>query len=206
MRIKAIVWDLGGVIVRTEDYSARERLATRYGMSISDLEEIAFGGQSGNQGQRGEIDVDRHWENVAQLLSLSKSEVKPFIDAFFSGDRVDEELIDYIRDLRANYKTALLSNAFSNVRYFVEEVWKFADAFDHMIISSEVGIVKPDAKIYQLALERLEVLPGEAVFIDDFQHNIEGARAVGLQAIHFRTVDQVYRDLGALLELGEDDG
>jgi putative hydrolase of the HAD superfamily len=81
----------------------------------------------------------------------------------------------------------------------VAETWKFADAFDEMVISAEVGLVKPDPRIYQLAVDRLGVAPADAVFIDDFSRNVEGAQAVGLHAIHFRNPQQARRELEDLL-------
>jgi HAD superfamily hydrolase (TIGR01509 family) len=57
---------------------------------------------------------------------------------------------------------------------------------DDILISAEVGLAKPDPRIYRLAAERLGVRPDEAVFVDDFAANVEGARAVGMRAIHFR--------------------
>jgi len=65
------------------------------------------------------------------------------------------------------------------------ERWKIADAFDVLVISAEVGIAKPDALIFSLALERLGVSAEEAVFVDDFVENIEAARAYGLHTVHF---------------------
>ncbi len=108
-------------------------------------------------------------------------------------------LVDYIRSLRPRYKTALLSNAWSDFRGVLSERWKITDAFDEMVISAEVGIVKPDARIYRLALERLQVAPHELVFVDDFIENIDGGKAVGLHTIHFRTPQQAIEDLSKLL-------
>ena len=77
---------------------------------------------------------------------------------------------------------------------------KFEDAFDHLIISAEVGVVKPKAEIYLLALEQLKVSPSEAVFVDDFIENVEGARAVGMSAIHFKEPEQAIAQIQKLLK------
>jgi epoxide hydrolase-like predicted phosphatase len=200
MAIRAVIWDMGGVLLRTEDYASRERLAQRLGLSRSDLEKLVFWGESGSRAQLGEITIDQHWENLRQELNLSDQAMVDFKEDFWGGDRVDMELIDYIRSLRAHYKTGLLSNAFSNLRQVISEVWKFADAFDEMIISAEVDMVKPDDRIYCLALERLGVVAKEAVFVDDFSRNIEGARLLNIQTIHFKNTQQVLDELAQLLE------
>ena len=200
MSIRAVIWDMGGVLLRTKNYTSRERLAQSLGMSRVELEELVFWGESGSRGQLGEITMDEHWENLRLQLNLSRRAMVDFKEDFWSGDQVDLELIEFIRKLRINYKTGLLSNAFSNLRQVICETWKFADAFDEMIISAEVGMVKPDSRIYYLALERLGVHAEEAVFIDDFSQNIEGARLLNMHAIHFKNSKQALVDLKQLLD------
>ena len=197
--IRAIIWDLGGVLVRTEDFRPREQLAAGIGMTRAELETLVFSGTSGKQAQNGEIDVAQHWENLRATLKLSPQEIEAFQDAFWSGDRLDTALVEYIHSLRGSYRTALLSNAFSDLRAAIFEVWQIQDAFDEIIISAEVGMTKPDQRIYHLVLERVEVEPQEAVFIDDFRHNIKGAREAGLHAIHFQDPHQARSDLEQLL-------
>lgn len=199
MGIQAVIWDLGGVLLRTEDYAPRRALAQRFGMTLAEIEEFVFSGESGNRAQLGEISVEQHWENQRRALGLTPAEMQDFQAEFWGGDRLDAGLVAYIRRLRGAFKTGLLSNAFSDLRRVVTETWKFADAFDAMVISAEVGLVKPDPRIYQLALERLGVPPEAAVFIDDFSRNVEGARAVGLYAIHFKNPGQALHELENLL-------
>jgi putative hydrolase of the HAD superfamily len=200
MTIQAIIFDFGGVLVRTSDFTPRERLAARFGMTSHELMDLVFVGDSGMGAQRGEITIEQHWENVRLALKLTPQELVDFQDEFWSKDVIDTELIEYIRSLHRSYRTALLSNAFSDLRQMIIEQWQFADAFDTLVISSEIGIVKPDPRIYHLVLERLGVQPAEAVFVDDFQKNIEGAKAVGMQGIHFRDPEQARSELEQLLK------
>jgi len=195
MNIRAVFWDLGGVLVRTEDYTARENLAIQLGMSRVELETLVFAGDSGKRAQLGETNAEHHWQNLGANLGLSIEEMVVFQQDFWSGDRVDNTLIEYIRVLHSRHKIGLISNAFSDLRQVITNVWKIEDAFDDMTISSEVGIVKPDPKIFQTALERLEVHPQESIFIDDFPHNVDGARNINMRAIHFQTRDQTLSEL-----------
>ena len=199
MTIRAVLWDMGGVLIRTEDRRSRDRLAERFGLTSSEIEELVYGHEAGKKAQRGEVSYEAHWEYLALELSLSPVEVKEFQRAFWGGDKLDIELINYIRALHGRYKTGVLSNAFDDVRHMIQDVWKIADAFDELIISAEVGVMKPDPRIYQIALEKLGVAAQEAVFIDDFDHNVNAARAVKLHAIRFRNSLQVRADLNALL-------
>jgi putative hydrolase of the HAD superfamily len=147
----------------------------------------------------GEITVDQHWENVRRALGLTLEQFAEVRRLFWAGDRLDADLVALIRHLRTRYKTALLSNAWSDMRSYLQDEWKIADAFDVMIISAEVGLAKPAPGIFHLALDRLQVQPSEAVFVDDYGANIEAAQGVGLNAIHFRSADQAVAELDLLL-------
>lgn len=199
MTIKAIIWDLGGVIVRTEDATSREELALELGVNRYDLETSVFGGEAGHQAQRGEISSEALWHYNREKFGLSEDGLKDFRRRFFGGDVVDYALVDYIRSLKGKFLTALLSNAFADLRNLVTDIWQFADAFETLIISAEEGVMKPDAKIYHIALERIGVEPDQAVFIDDFQHNIDGAEAAGMHGILFKNPEQVKAELKKLL-------
>ncbi len=199
-RMRAVIWDLGGVIVRTMDYATRIELAQRVGMTREELERAVFECELSHRASIGEITSDELWEGVCDELNLSREQKAAAERAFWGGDVVDHELLDFIRSLRLKYKTALLSNAWSDLRQLLTETWKIHDAFDEIIISAEVGLIKPDPRVFELALKRLGIAPGEAVFIDDLQRNVEGARAVGLHAIRFRDPQQARRELTELLE------
>jgi putative hydrolase of the HAD superfamily len=94
----------------------------------------------------------------------------------------------------------LLSNGWSSTRRFIDERWDIADIFDDMIISAEVGLAKPDRRIYQLALDRLGVEAEQTIFIDDFDENIQGARELGIHGIHFQDPQIVMEELKDLLD------
>jgi len=198
MSIRAVFFDLGGVIVRTEFQAPREQLAERLGMEYDDLVKIVFDGASHIKATIGEISSEEHWDSVLKRLKRPASELVAIRDEFFAGDIVDRTLLDYLRSLRGKYKTGLISNAWGDLRdYIVRE--KFDDAFDKMIISAEVGAAKPEPKIFQIALEQFGVKPKEAVFVDDFLINIEGCEKVGIKGIHFKDSESTLRQLKKLL-------
>src|SRR5919109_610133 len=188
MTIKAVFFDLGGVIVRTEFQAPRQQLAERLGMEYDDLDRIVFDSESGRLAALGQVTADQHWISVISRLKRPASELMAIREEFFAGDIVDRTLVEYIRSLRGKYKTGLISNAWSDLRDFVVRE-KFDDAFDDMIISAEVGAMKPEPKIFQIALERFGVKPKEAVFIDDVLENIEGCKKAGMKGIHFKDAE-----------------
>ena len=199
MSIRAVIFDLGGVVLRTEDPAPRRELAARLGLTREQIYYHVFDSPSARQATLGQITADEHWESIRLAMGLSVEEFPSVLEAFWGGDRLDTGLVDYIRSLRPRYKTALLSNAWDDLREVLSEHWKVADAFDELVISAEVGIAKPDPLIYLLALERLGIPAGEAVFVDDFIENIEVARALGLHAVHFRGPEQARDELVSLL-------
>lgn len=201
MTIEAVIWDMGGVLLRTEDHTPRKMWAERLGISLQELNDLVFSGKPSRLASVGQGSVEAIWNSLADRYNLSPPERKQLERDFWSGDEVDRELLAFIRRLGSDYQTALLSNAWPDVRHFIENEWGFADAFDVLIISAEVGLVKPDPRIYQLTLDQLGVEAEQAVFIDDFVENVEGARQIGMKAIHFQSPEQVIDNLRLMLEL-----
>jgi len=198
MTIRAVYFDLGGVIVRTEFQSPRQHLAERFGMEYDGLIKLVFDSETARQASLGLIREDEHWAAVTRRLHLPESETQAVRDEFFAGDVTDLHLLDFMRGLRKQVKVGLISNAWSGLRPWIISK-KFADAFDAMTISAEAGVMKPDARIYQIALEKLGVAPAEAVFLDDSPDNVDGARAVGMLAIHFVRPEQALDELKQIL-------
>jgi putative hydrolase of the HAD superfamily len=198
MTIRAVYFDLGGVIVRTEFQAPRQHLAERFGMEYDGLVKLVFGSETAGKASLGLISEDEHWAVVARRLHLPESETQAVIDDFFAGDVTDLHLLDLMRGLRKQYKVGLISNAWSGLRPWIVSK-KFEDAFDSMTISAEARVAKPDARIYRIALEKLGVAPAESVFLDDFLENVVGARAVGMQAIQFVRPEQALAELNQIL-------
>jgi putative hydrolase of the HAD superfamily len=200
MSIRAVIFDFGGVLVRTEDRTPRTQLAARLGLTYDELSALVFDSESAFQAMKGEITAVEHWEEVRRVLNISINEFSQIPLEFWAGDTLDEDLIIYLRNLRPDCKTALLSNAWDNLRQQIEEIWKIDDAFDHILISAEVGMIKPDRPIFERLLSDLGVKPAEAVFVDDFPQNVAAAKEVGLEAIHFRGPNQALDALQKLLD------
>ena len=201
MSIKAVFFDLGGVILRTEYQSPRQHLAESFGMDYDDIDKVVFGGGTVGSAARasiGEITEEEHWLNVMKVLKQPASKYERIRDEFFAGDVLDHELLNFLRSIKPKYKTGLISNAWSGLRdYIVRE--KFDDVFHHMIISAEVGVAKPSAKIYHIALEQLGVSPNEAVFVDDVWENIQSCEKVGMKGILFKTAESTIKQIKKLL-------
>jgi putative hydrolase of the HAD superfamily len=196
--IKAVFFDLGGVIIRTEFQAPRQHLAERLGMEYEDLVKLVFDSPSSIRASHGEISDKEHWAEVTKRLRRPPSETETIRNEFFAGDVVDHEIVELLRSLRPRYFVGLISNAWPDLRDYIARQG-FDDAFDQMVISGEVGVMKPEARIYQIALEQAGVSPNEAVFVDDIYENIEGCEKVGMKGIHLKDPESALKQLKTLL-------
>jgi putative hydrolase of the HAD superfamily len=189
---------LGGVIVRTEHQAPREHLAERLNMTYEDLSKAVFESESARLASIGKLSTEQHWAGVVVRLGRPASEAKTIREEFFAGDMVDRGLLNSIRALRPTYRTGLISNGWPDLRAYIEQ-HQFEDAFDALVISAEVGLMKPAPEIYRLAAERLRVQPGQAAFVDDTLANVEAARALGMRGVLFTDPRQALAELRAQL-------
>ena len=201
MNIRAVFFDFGGVIMRTEFQAPRQHLAERFRMEYDDIDKAVFGSESARRASQGEMSEEAHWLDVLKRLRHPASELESFKDEFFGGDIIDRALVEYIRSLRGmKVHTGLISNAWSGLREFMTRE-KIIDIFDTVVISAEVGQVKPSAKIYEVALDQAKVRAGEVVFVDDMPVNIEGCEKVGMQGILFKDSHETITKLNQLLKI-----
>ncbi len=190
--VRAVIWDMGGVLVRNTVPEPRLRLAEKYGLTEPQLENLVFANPVAPKATLGQASVEELWEYVARSLDIDRKELPAFAAGFWSSDRVDEDLLDFIQFLHTRYKTGLLSNAFGDTRPSVSVRFpRLLEVFDVSLFSAEEGLAKPDPRFYQLMLERLGVKAEESIFVDDFPENIEGARALGIKGVHFKNPQQV---------------
>jgi epoxide hydrolase-like predicted phosphatase len=111
-----------------------------------------------------------------------------------------EQVVDFVRHTHKDYKTAMLSNV---NRQFVDSLLsqqEQAELFNAVVISSEVGLAKPNELIYEMTAMKLGVVPEECVMIDDSEANVVGAHQAGMQAILYETLEQCRSDLSKILE------
>lgn len=184
--IKAVIFDVGGVLIRTHDHSYRRQWEQQLGLDEGQSEAIVFSGEMGTKAQSGAITTEALWEWIGRRLALDDETLRAFRRDFWAGDALDEELVAYIRSLRPHYQTAIISNATDNLHHALSELFNIADAFDLIVGSAAEKVMKPEPEIFHRTLKRLGRAPGEAVFIDDHPENVAGARSVGMHAIHFR--------------------
>ncbi len=200
MTIRAVIFDMGGVLLRSESESGRRKWEQRLGLAEGELAEIVFNSPVSQRATLGRATDEDVWAHVAGRFGLDHETLRQLRRDFWSGDRADVQLADFLRDLRPRYKTAILSNAWPGARKALTERWGLGSVVDEIIISAEEGVAKPDPAIYHIALRRLGVRPAEAVFVDDMAANVEAARALGMHGIQFRTREQAIADVRRILD------
>jgi epoxide hydrolase-like predicted phosphatase len=199
MAIRAVFFDFGGVIMRTEYQSPRQKLAERFNMDYDEMDRAVFGSDSARRASIGEITEEAHWAAILKRFKQPASEMQVFRDTFFGGDVIDRKLVEYIRSLRGEFHTGLISNAWSGLREFITKE-KLIDLFDTVIISAEIGVTKPSAKIYEVALDQAKVRASDAVFVDDMPVNIEACEKVGMKGVLFNHPEKSLSRLDQLLK------
>lgn len=146
-----------------------------------------------DENDRGKYTQHELFTLLGKLTGETAVEVR---DELNGNNRLNKELVDYIKDeLRDKYKIGLISNSDSD--YLRREIDKYhlEPLFDAIIISSEVGAIKPELEIFRIALERLGSQADEAIFIDDNPTYVQAAEQLGISAIVYRDFDTFKTDL-----------
>ncbi|MCX7707919.1 MAG: HAD family phosphatase [Anaerolineae bacterium] len=187
MSVKAVIFDFGGVLVRTRSQHLRAAWEARLGLAPGAASAIVFNSESGRAAQLGHITDAMHWRWVGEVLGLQGEELARFRHDFFAEDVLDQELLAYIDRLAAaGLRTGLLSNAADNARSVFANKYRILSHFHSVTISAEEGVMKPDPRIFHIALTRAGTLPAETIFVDDFPENVAAAQALGMIGLHFR--------------------
>ena len=198
--IKNVIFDFGGVLV---DWNPHYLYDPWFGDSaktdwflthICNMEwNVQMdGGKSCAQGTAELVAEHPEWE----------TEIRMYFDQWIKMMSPDQipGMEEYIRQLKARgYKVYGLSNWSSETFCQVRHVYSVFDRLDAMVVSGYEGVVKPDARIYRLLLERYGLKASECVFIDDIALNVEGARRVGMQSLRFTTKEALEGPLESLL-------
>jgi epoxide hydrolase-like predicted phosphatase len=145
----------------------------------------------------GEIEEHQFSSGFGELLGIEHSD--GLVDRIFGRVEPDEAMVAAVKRAKAaGVRTGLLSNSMGTGRYDREA---FAQMFDGVVISGEVGLHKPQPEIFKLASERVGLPPQECVFVDDLRENCDGAEAIGMTAILHRGAETTIPELERLLDV-----
>lgn len=167
---KAVIFDFFGVIHRDP---------FEHWLKQNDIERTGEIHESARQFDLGNISLGEHYRRVSSRTGKPARSIRTsFEDISF----IDHEMIGLIKRLKKNYKTGLLSNSGTEYIDKILEKYDLKPLFDTLIISSEVGMIKPEPEIFRHALSELDAATSEAIFIDDNPRNTEAATALGIKS------------------------
>lgn len=184
-RYKAIIFDCFSVLVEDSLHSFYATYLTDKPEKVEHLQQVD------KQASSGKITYDEFVSEAAKTANIPIEQARTFL----GNNPPNEPLLDYIAtNLKPNYKIGFLSNASDDWmdELFTPEQQKL---FDDVILSFQHGIAKPNTKIFELAANRLGVKPNECIFIDDIADYGEGAKAVGMAFIQYKSFKQVKHDI-----------
>ena len=208
-RIEAIVSDFGGVLTTpllASFLALQDEIGVspeHFGTALRALTEEADGANPLYAMERGEISEEAFLAELGRGLEPlldHTPHLHRFRELFIGGLQANAEVIDLMRELKGRgLRMAMLTN---NVREW-EALWRSKlpvdEIFETVVDSAFVGCRKPEARIYEITLERLG-LPAEAcLFIDDMLVNVEAARELGFSAVHFEDNEQAIAEIRAAL-------
>jgi len=198
--INTIFFDIGGVLLNIHPERTIKYLSNITNLSEEQIEH-AFPEDAHHKYERGEITGSDFFKAVKNSLPISNNLTeKQFWNAW--GMLVGEEtkIVKTMNKLTSKYPVWLLSNT-NPYHIFEEERFKLFDKITGGIYSFEVGSRKPEEDIYRKALEIAGTTASESLFVDDLIENIEMARTLGMNVIHFKTISGFNKQLSKFIQL-----
>jgi len=198
--IKAVILDYGEVLCYPPTAEEMGRMAAPFGMDpvsfrkLWDRDRLRY--------DRGDLSPEAYWSGVAndtgtRLAPEQFTQLRQWDLEMWGHD--NPTMVEWVRQIHSSgIKTGLLSNMPHEMVRYVRQKFAWLDQFDHLLFSAEVSLVKPDAAIYEHSLRGVGVAASEALFVDDKEPNVQGARAVGIRAIRFQSLKQLSSDLKEL--------
>ncbi|MBU0490638.1 MAG: HAD family phosphatase [Chloroflexi bacterium] len=197
--IRAIIFDLGGVLERDYRDEILGRFEARWGLEPGHLQSITTEKDLWDDWATGRIDGATFWRRVLTRRQVTVPDLTDLIAAVNQATEMDSAVWAIAHALYPHYKLALLTNNTHEWLAAAQTRRSWADLFTVIVNSAEVGLRKPDPRIYQYTCQRLGVTPPECVFVDDRERNTLAAQALGMRTIVFQSASQLGQALSDLL-------
>jgi putative hydrolase of the HAD superfamily len=189
--IRALLFDCFGVfyVDPVFAYTSSPNTSPQQAASMNFLKE---------QSAQGALSKAAFITEASKLLNETPDQAKK---QFFQGLHRNNELITFVQKAHKHYKTALVSNIGKDMIDGFFTTQELEALFDVVALSGELGVAKPDPRIYALTLQKLGVAPSDALFIDDSIKHVTGAEAVGIKSILYESNQQLLKELMPLLQI-----
>ncbi len=191
--IKAIIFDVGGVYMEGSSVDFINRAYEVLGIDkvITSSDGVVFD-EDYNKGLISYQDCFRKFFNVP----IFEEQMEKIAEIWQTTWAPTAEMLELIKHLKENYTLAILSNSdlLNSSKYFRVGWYSY---FNHLILSHELGILKPDERIYKITLDKLGLGGDECIFVDDQEKVLIPARKLGMETILFKSVGQLKEELKA---------
>ncbi len=195
--MEAVVFDLGNVLLPFNWDIAAEKFAVRTGRSRREVDDYMVTMPFLNELSLGRMTKEEYFRVVAKDFAYDGS-YEEFALIWSDIFTADEEMIALAAQLKGRLRSFILSNTSVIHMDFIFSRYPFMNTFDGYILSHEVGLLKPDRRIYEVTRDRFGLEPSQSVFIDDILANVEGARGIGIHGIHHRNASSTREELTKL--------
>lgn len=196
MTIHTVIFDIGGVLLKPEpSHDPDLTWESRLGLPEGGLKHIISRSGWNRAATLGQLSAHELWQKVGERLNLNSEQVQAIENDFRPDDEINTELVKFIQSLRPHYTIAAISNAWSDTREALTRLYHLDKIVDTMFFSYEVGVAKPDSRIYQLAISRLKIYPEETIFVDDKSANVDTARLIGMRGIWYKNNEQTITEI-----------
>lgn len=204
---RGVVLDLGSVLVRV-DIDDFEQLAGSVGASLDELVVVLVGDYADDndhpfhRAERGEITLAAAIEDIETLARQRGFSIGPIRQQLLQPTvEINRELLDEVARLREQgWRTGVITNSVLEYSEIIAALLPWDDLFDIVVDSSQVGIRKPDHRIFARALELLDLEPEHVVFIDDQPGNVAAAAQLGMRTIRADRFDAIAGQLRELVQ------
>jgi HAD superfamily hydrolase (TIGR01509 family) len=195
--IKAVIFDLGNVMVSFNHHFAAEKIARLSAKTEKEIFQFFFDSPLTGLFEEGKISPREFFREVKKALKLDidYADFLPVWNEIFFLTDSNRAVYKLAKGLRKNYRVALLSNINTLHFDYLKDNFPVFDAFHNLLFSFEMKLKKPDARIYKKALAVLAARPEETFYTDDRQELIESSRKLGIQGFVFKGVKQLKKDL-----------
>lgn len=196
--IKAIFTDIGGVLLTNGwDQAARDRACQRFGLDAGELHErhhLTF-----DTYEEGKLSLDEYLERTVFFEPRSFS-VDDFRAFMFAQSRALPDMLEFLAAIKAMYqlKVVAVSNEGRELTQHRVQAFRLGDVIDTFVSSCFVHVRKPDADIFNMALDMTQVAAGDVLYLDDRSMFVDVARGLGLNGVVHKTFAETRAEFGAL--------
>jgi len=196
--IKNVIFDIGNVLVK---WSPREIITMTFGddVNVDELMAILIHNQPFFDLNRGYFSLEKAKTLIKESTEYSQADIDHLFDNLFTSLTPIEGSFALLQRLhQAGYKLFSLTDNVHEVITYLQEKYEFWPYFYDAVVSADVGLLKPDPKIYEILIKQCQILPQESVFMDDMPANVLGAQKAGIHAFQFTTAEDAQQQLNAM--------